>query len=50
MKINDYFFNRIDTRRGAPFGAAGVHRYWGHGGLNSHNRFPVFTDFHGKQP
>ena len=25
MKIDDYFFNRNDPRRGASFGAAGVH-------------------------
>jgi len=49
MKIGDYFFNGNDPRRGAPFGAAGVHR-WGYGGLNPHNQFPVFTDLIWKCP
>ena len=46
MKIDDYFFSRNDPRRGASFGAAGVHRNRGYGGIKPRNQFMRFTDFH----
>ena len=41
------FINRPESRRGASFGAAGVHQNRGYGDINPHHRFWNVTIFMG---